>query len=350
MARAVRRAERSLDAPRIRYSRVGVTGLVGTIALLLIIVVGAILDARGASSDVRKFGEWAAGARLKPVDAIVNAARGHRFVFVSDIYSSLETKRLATDAIAAIARGPGLDAVVLEVGHDLQPLIDRYLDTTPENAAMLLSEPRVLGSPSGGNHGLLDLYHQVWQLNSELGADRRIHILAADLKNWPAVRAESPALSARRFAERDAAMMKNLEDELLERTPRARVFVFMTGLHALKSTEGQLQTGGVATVETKWFADRLAERYPGEVQSVLVDAPGSGSTDELVTYNGTRIPEVAKAKMPSGQYALPIGSQFNVFSHALRENSIPGLRFELTPRDYRLPDLADLYVYLGRSQ
>jgi hypothetical protein len=145
-------------------------------------------------------------------------------------------------------------------------------------------------------------------------------------------------------------MLKNLEEELLQRTPRARVFVFMTGLHALKSTVGQLQTGGTATVEAKWFAERLAERYPGEVQTVLVDAPGSGSTDELVTYNGTRIPEIAKAKMPSGQYALPVGPEFSVFSHPLRENSIPGLRFELTPRDYRLQDLADLYVYLGRPQ
>ena len=350
LSRAIRRAERGYEAPRIRFSRLGVTGVVGVIALVAIIVVGAILDARGASSDVRRFGDWAVRARMKPVDAIVAAARSHRFVFLSDIYSSVETKRLATDAISAIAKGSGLDAVVLEVGHDLQPLIDRYLDTAPENAALLLSEPRVLGSPSGGSHGLLDVYHRVWQLNSELGADRRIRILAADLNGWPAQRAESPAISARRFTERDEAMAKNLEDELLQRTPRARVLVFMTGLHALKSGQGQLQTGGVATVEATWFAERLSQRYPGEVQSILVDAPGSGSTDELVTYSGTRIPDLARNRFPTGQFALPVGAEFNVFSQPLRENSIPGLRFALTPHDYRLEDLADAYIYLGRSQ
>jgi hypothetical protein len=142
-------------------------------------------------------------------------------------------------------------------------------------------------------------------------------------------------------------MLTNLESELLSRSPRSRVLIFMSGLHALENSAGQLQTGGVATVQTRWLATRLAERYPGEVYSFLVDASGNGSTEELVPYNGTRIPEMA-TRLPGGQYALPIGKEFDAFSHAVRENSIPGIRFEIVPRQYRLKDVADEYIYLGR--
>jgi hypothetical protein len=344
--RAIRRAER-VERPRIDYSRLGATGVISVLVLAVMFVIGGILDARGESGAVRDFVEWAANAKRKPVDELVDGSRAHRFVFLSDIYTSTETKRLASAAVAALARGPGLDAVALEVGHDLQPVIDRYLDTSPENASILLAQPRALGSPSGGGRGLLDLYHQIWQLNSELGADRRINIIAADLDNWGSGRAESPAERARHFAQRDSAMLTNLESELLSRSPRSRVLIFMTGLHALKNSAGQLQTGGVATVQTRWLAARLAERYPGEVYSFLVDAPGNGSTEELVPYNGTRIPESA-TRLPGGQYALPIGKEFDVFSHAVRENSIPGIRFEIVPRQYKLKDVADEYIYLGR--
>jgi hypothetical protein len=146
---AIRRAER-IERPRIDYSRLGATGVISVVVLAVMFAIGGILDARGESGAVRDFVEWAAKAKHKPVDALVNGARAHRFVFLSDIYTSTETKRLASAAVAAIARGPGLDAVALEVGHDLQPVINRYLDTSPENASILLAQPRVLGSPSGG--------------------------------------------------------------------------------------------------------------------------------------------------------------------------------------------------------
>jgi hypothetical protein len=345
---AIRRAERGLEPPRLPIGRLGATGVISIVLLGIIFALGGLLDVRGASAEVRKFAEWAERSKRKPLEALVNGARSRRFVFLSDIHGSSETKRLAAAAVEAVARGPGLDAVVLEVGHDLQPVIDRYLDTSPENASILLAQPRVLGSPAGGSRGLLDLYHKIWQLNSDLGADRRIHIIAADLDGWGSGRAESPAERARRFVQRDSAMVKNLETELLTSAPRSRVLIFMTGLHGLENSEAQLQTGGVATVQGRWFAGRLAERYPGEVYSFLVDASGNGSPEEVVPYNGTRIPETVKTRLPGGQFALPIGSQFDVFSHAVRENSIPGIRFEIVPRQYKLRDVADEYIYLGR--
>ena len=150
--RAIRRAE-FMERPRIDYGRLGATGVISVLVLAVMFVIGGLLDVRGESGAVREFVDWAARAKQKPVDALVNAARAHRFVFLADIYTSNETKRLGSAAIAAIARGPGLDAVALEVGRDLQPVIDRYLDTSPENASILLAQPRALGRIRGGGGG-----------------------------------------------------------------------------------------------------------------------------------------------------------------------------------------------------
>ena len=76
--------------------------------------------------------------------------------------------------------------------------------------------------------------------------------------------------------------------------------------------------------------------------------PGSGLRPKKIPPEGLRIPESLKTRMPDGQFALPIGSQFDVFSHAVRENSIPGIRFTIVPQQYRLREVADEYIYLGR--
>ena len=348
MLEKLQRAQRRIRVPRIRSSRLGVTGLASIAALLVIFGLGALLDLRGDPDSVREFGEYVRAAGQRPAVAVANAARSHRFVFLADIHGAAGTKRLAATAIAAMAAGPGLDALVVAVGRDQQPVIDRYIDSAPEDAGLLVSNPRAIGVPAGAGRGLLDVYHQVWQINQKLGPDQRIQILAADLEGWPPDPSTSPAEKARRFAERADSMVHNLERELLVMTPRARVLVFMSGLHALKTGYGELQTGGTNIVHANWFATRLAQRYPGEVYSFLVDAPGKGSSDELVPYTGTRIPETARNVLPSGPWAVAINEIFGPFSRAIEENSIPGLSFQISPRQYRLHDVADGYIYLGR--
>ncbi|MGH7466997.1 MAG: hypothetical protein ACRENP_03330 [Longimicrobiales bacterium] len=341
------KAQRVLYPARIRYSKLGVTGLASVVALLLIVAAGWILELRGEREDVRSFGAWAEAQKLSPIDALVEAARSHRILFLSDIYGSIETKRLAADAVEAIANGPGLDALVVEVGHDQQPYLDRYFDRSPEDASVLLSRPRTLRESGPGARAYVDLYHRIWQLNQKLGADRRIQVIAADLDNWPPTRAVSTADRARRFSERGQGMMRNLEQEVLNITPRARVLVFMSGLQALKTGTGQLQTGGTSAVNARWLATYLEQRFPGEVHSAVVDAPGTSNPEELVSYIGTRLPLEAESVLPRGRYALPVTSAFDFLSQPIRRIAGPGLTFDLLPRQYRLKDVVDAYIHLG---
>lgn len=347
MWKVIKRAQRRVYPARIRYSKLGVTGVVSIVALVLIFAAGALLDLRGDRAEVRQFGEYANANKQDPVAAIVGAARSRRFVFLADIHSSTEAKRLAVEAIRAVAEGPGLDAVVLEVSHDLQPYIDRYFDTTPENASILLSNPRTLREPGAASREYLEIYHAIWQLNEKLGADRRIQVIAADLAGWPPAPAESPTDRARQFSERGAAMVKNFDSESVGMGARARVFVFMTGLHTLRAGYGELQTGGSTAVQAQWFAARIAQRHPGDVASFLLDAPGAGSPDEFVPFTGTRLGEEVKALLPAGRYSLRINDAFDFLTRPIRENPVPGTSFDLFPRNYRLKDVADQYIHLG---
>jgi hypothetical protein len=92
MEKALWRSSRKLGPVQIRRSRVGVTSLFGGAALLLIVAAGWILDLRGDREEVRQFGQYAQANKRPPVQALVEAARAHRFVFLSDIWGSLDTK------------------------------------------------------------------------------------------------------------------------------------------------------------------------------------------------------------------------------------------------------------------
>jgi hypothetical protein len=339
--------QRVLYPATIRYSKLGLTGLVGVGALLLILLVGWILDLGAERGEVREFGAYARANQLQPVNAIAEAARSRRFVFLADIYGAAGPKRLAMSAIEAISRQSGLDAVVVEVGSDQQPYLDSYFDRSPEDGSVLVSNPRTLRETGAGGREYLELYHRIWQLNQRLGADRRIQVIAADIENWPPRRALSTTDRARRYAERADTMVSNLHRELLGLSPRSRVLVFMSGLQALKNVSGQLMTGGTSAVVVPWFAARLEDRFPGEVFSVLVDSPGSSAPNDVVPYTGTRLTDEAKSALPGGSYALRVNNMFDFLSRPIRESTGPGFTFDILPRQYRLKDVSDLYVHLS---
>ena len=338
---------RRFRLPAIRYSRLGATGAFGIAALVVIFVAAALLDLRGDRAEVVRFGATAREQQVKPIEAIVEAARSHRFVFIADVAGSGDAKRLVGDAIAGIAQSSGLDAVIVEVGSDQQPYLDLYFNTDPEDASVLLGHPQTLHEGSSEDRDFLELYHRIWQLNKKLGADRHIRVVAGDLKEWGAPNALSPAELARRYGERSRAMAEALDRSVLTMSARARVVIFMSGLHALRSGYVQLQTGGTATVEAPWFAARLAESHPGEVYSVLVEASPTGVARDFVDYQGTRLPEVAESALPNGKYALRIDESFDFLSNPIARRSTPGITFQIAPRGYRLSDVADLYVHLG---
>ena len=332
--------------PRFRYSKLGATGAFGIAALAVIFIAGALLDLRGDQAEVVRFGEAAKANRLNPLDAISEAARSHRLVFLADVPGANEPKRLAGDVIEKIAQQSGLDAVLVEVGRDLQPYLDTYFTTEPEDASVLLAHPRTVHGGTSEERDFLELYHRIWVLNKKLGADRHIRVVAADLEQWGEHAALSPADLARKYGERSRAMADALDDHVLTMSSRARVLIFMDGLHALRAGTLQLQTGGTATVEAPPFAARLAQNYPGEVYSALVEAAGAGTSRDVLDFRGTRLPEAAENALPNGKYAMRIDQSFEFLSNPIAYRATPGITVQIVPRGYRLTDVADLYVHL----
>jgi hypothetical protein len=331
--------------PRRKYGRLGVTGVFAAVALLVILIAGWLIDRRSSNETEAAVTEVAKRADTDVVGAIATAARAHRIVMLSDIHSSAATKRLAAQAIEKVAATSGLDILALEVDADMQPIIDQYLDVTPEDAAILVNNGRTLREPGSATRDYLDIYRAVWKLNQKLGADQRIQIIAADLNGWPPARPISPADRARKSAEREAFMQKRIQD-MLSLNPRGRVMVFMTGFHSLKGGNGSIQTGGSTPVQVAWLGSRLSNAAPEEVYSFIVDAPASGTTTDVTAYGGTRIDGILARYGGDRTFVSRITSEMDAIKQPLTIRKSPGLSFEITPRDYKLSDVADAYIHL----
>lgn len=335
--------------PRARRS-VGLTAKVAVVLLALIILAAALLDWRGGGGADAALIEHARAQQVDPVDMLVSGARAHRLVFLGDVPGAVAPKRFAVEVIDAIARGPGLDALALAIDADLQPTIDRYLDSNPEDASILLARPRALREWEGTGRTYLDIYRAIWRLNQELGADRRIRILAIDLAGWPFDDGRSPSQLARLYAQRDDHMAALIEERLLRRDPRARVLFFTDGLHALKRGGANIQTGGTGVVEAQWLAARMGQLHPGEVFSVLVDAPsGRPASADVATFRQTRLHDaISRADAVPPRFGLRLDADvIDGLIRPLRTTAGPGITVDITPPDYRLRDVADGYVYLG---
>jgi hypothetical protein len=345
MFNQLRKLFRRSMLPRRKYTRLGVTSVIAAAAVLVMLIAGWLIDRRGTNEEETALARVARAASDDPVTAIAQAARANRVVMLSDIHASAATKRLATRAIEEIVATSGLDVLVLEVGADLQPAIDQYLEVVPEDASILVTNERTLREPGPASRDYLDIYRTVWKLNQKLGADQRIRIVAADLNGWPPARSISPAERARRSAEREAQMQKRIQ-EVVSSHPSARVLVFMTGFHTLKSGTGQLQTGGSAPVQIAWLGSRLANASPEEVYSFLVDAPAVGAVNDVAAYTGTTIAGILQRNGANRTFVTPITSEFDAVTRPLVIRKTPGLTFEITPRDYKLSQMADAYIHL----
>ena len=341
------RARTRLALPTGRFGRLGVTGAFGVAALLVILIIGAVLDLSASRAGQGRLASYIETGMMEPVEAIAAAARTHRIIFLADIHGAAGTKRLAADAVEEIASTVGLDAVVLDIASDAQAYIDRYIDTSPENTASLLSNPAVLRESSPASREFLELYRRIWRINQKLGADRRISVYAADAPGWPPSDAVSPAAFARRYAQRDSMMLEVIERRIFSRNPRARILIFMGGFHGLKGGRGMLQTGGTAPADVTWLVTRLQARHPGEVMTFLTDAATGRTNDDVAEYVGTRIPEFLGDDLPRRSFAVRINDAFDAVADPLVERDRPGLDFEVLPRGYNLRDVADTWIRIN---
>lgn len=336
---------------RERVERVGFGGIAAGTVLILTIATAALIDRWGGrEEEAEALLEYARTARTEPVALALAAAQRHRVLFLGDVHPAAQPKRIAAELIEELARGPGLDVVVLEVAADEQPAIDAYLASDPEDPGILLSHPRTLRQHWGASREYLEIYRRVWRLNRALGPDRHIRIIAADLPDWPPVRPVSPHAAVRLYAERDAYMADRLEREVFARHPHARVLVFMGGYHGIKSGGATLHYGGGPPVNVTWLATRLRERRLADVYTILLDgSPLTAAFGDIRSYGATRVFDFFRSRLPDvpAPFALHVDERFDFLRDPFYASSGPGMNLEILPRGYRLRDVADAYVFLG---
>lgn len=320
----------------------------GAVALaVLAVVAGAalVLDA-GAGGEVDAIREYIDERGREPARLIEEAGRSARMVLLSDIHDVPAAKRVAAAGIRALAVGPGLDAVVLEVPSSEQPYIDAYLAGTEEDATLLLSRPAAVQEHFGAAREFLGIYSAVWQMNQELGAARRIRIIAADLPGWPPPEGTSVADMARAYAQRSEHMLQRLDDEILSINPNARVLVFVDGYLTLKGTYGQAQFAGGEAVRIEWLGERLRRRAAHDTRTILIDASGAtGGARRVPGYHGTELFRPLRREL-DGHAAVRVGDAFTGATDPILETAMPGLRLEVLPTGYTLRDAADGYIFL----
>lgn len=343
------RRARKRYMPNARRTRTGTTAKVAGVLLVLILAVAALLELRGGGGGEAALAEYVRERAVDPVDLAADAARSRRLLFISDIPTAVGPKRYVEAVIERVAVASGLDLLVLDVDAAEQPFIDRYLATTPEDVSILLSRPRAIREGDGASRALLDVYRTVWRVNQELGAARRIRIIAADAQGWPPVRAVSPAQAAELFGQRGTVMLEAVTERALGRNPGARVLFFVGGLHALKSGGGRVQIGGARPVEVQWLAARLRERHPADVFTILVDAaPSRSISTEVAAYRGTEYAEPLRRNGVSANTGVRVNELFDDLTRSpIRVVGTTGLDFTLEPRTAPFSELADAYVMLG---
>jgi hypothetical protein len=334
--------------PRPHRRGPGTTAKIAIVALVVIIAAAAVLELQRGDANAEGFLESIGTRAVEPMPLLQAAARTHRLILLSDVAGSATAKRFAAEAIDSIARGSGLDAVALEVGADQQQWIDLYLASRPESPSILLQHPATLHEDEGTGRDYLEIYRTIWRLNDELGAARSIRIVAVDVPGW-GTDVASPSQAAVRFGERDAHMVERIDERILSRNARARILFFVDGLRVLRG-EARAQTGGTEPVPVTWLAALLDRRAPGEVYSVLVDAPPTRApTAHVARYQGTELHElIRRTSGVPDRFALRVDGSFDFAGNPIRIVTKPGLTFDLLPRSFRLGGQVDAYIYLGR--
>lgn len=335
--------------PRTRSHSAARTTTVAVIALIVIVAVAALLEMRRGSGADLDLIEYARENRLDPVELVQVAGRARRLIVIADVSSAAAPKQFAANAVEALAASTGVDIVALDIPSDEQPFIDRYLATAPEDASILLGRSRAIREGDGASRALLDLYRTVWRVNQELGAARRIRIVAIDHPAWPPARAMSPSAAAQLYGQRAEHMISTIQERTLARNPNARILFLVDGLNALKTGGARVQTGGARPIDVEWLAAQLARRYPQSVYSILVDAtPTRVITPDVAAYRGTVAGDVIRRAGLGSGFALRVGQPFDAIARRpIRIIGTTGIEFEIMPRDEPFTSLADAWVFLG---
>jgi hypothetical protein len=320
----------------------------GAVALAVVgvLIVAALMLDAGSGAELEPLETRLRDQGRAPVEVIEAVGRAAQVVLLSDIHGHPGPKRLAAEAIRLLAEGAGLDAVVLEVPSDEQPFIDAYLARAEDDATVLLGRPGAVPEEGGIGREYLEIYRMVWRVNQEVGAARRIRILAADHPDWPPPEGVGPHQVATLYTRRARHMMERMDQELFALMPDARVLVFVDGYQALQRTNGRLRFAGGADQRVEWLGELLRQRAPAATRTILVDAAASPTAARrLPRYHGTQLHRPLRRTLERSS-GVRVDGAFGVVRAPVLEASSPGLRLEIEPRGYTLPDVADAYIFL----
>jgi hypothetical protein len=335
------RSRRWLNQP-LSWKRGGAVALVVLgiiIAAALVLDAGSAVDMGPAETLLRERGQ-------SPVAMVEAAGRAAQMVLLSDMPGYAGPKRLAAEAIRVLAEGPGLDAVVLAVPADEQPYIDAYLQRGEEDATVLLGRPGAVPDQGGTGRDFLEIYRAVWRVNQEVGAARRIRIIAGDPPGWPPPEGASPQEVADLYASRAEHILERLDVDLLALTPDARVLILVDGYLTLQRSHGLLRFAGGADRRVEWLGELLRQRSPGAVRTILVDAATSATAvRRLPEYHGTELHRPLRRAVDRS-VGVRVDDSFSMIRSPILESSAPGIRLDIMPPGYVLRDVADAYIFL----
>ena len=77
-----------------------------------------------------------------------------------------------------------------------------------------------------------------------------------------------------------------------------------------------------------------------------IDAPAVDTTTDVTAYAGTRIQGIVDRNGGDRTFVTRITPELDAIDQPLIVRKSPGLSFEITPRDYKLSDIADAYIHL----
>ena len=315
---------------------------IGVTALLIMLFVQGYIG----GGDADELSEFAREQGATPVELVSDGMGARRVVVIGDVPGMMAPKTLVEQVLREMAAHGGVDGLVVEVDTLLQQAFDRYTATTPEDASILTREEGLLPAGEAGRHWL-DLYRAVYAINAELGADRRIRILAAAPGPWPPREALPPKEAAQSYASRGAAMAERVSTQMLERTSSSRVVALVDPLQAIRSGSAELRVGGGGAITSRWFAAVLAERYPVDVYSVLLDASLEGAGYPLVVqFAGTRVHERLLKALSGEAIGMPASGPIGDYRDPLLLRTGPGITVSILPDDHTLASLTDGYVFL----
>ena len=316
-----------------------------TIAVLALLVTLFVQGYVGGG-DADELAEFVDAQGSTPVELIVNGAGSRRVVVIGDVEGMSAPKQLTQQVLAELATRSGVDALVVDVDSAFQTAFDRYTATAPEDASILTRAEGLLPAGEAGRHWL-ELYRSVYAINQELGADRRIRILAAAPGPWPPRAALPPKSAAEAFAGRGRAMAELVSTQMLKRTSRSRVVALVDPLQAIRNGYGELRVGGGGAIRADWFAAVLAQRYPVDVYSVLLDASLEGTGyPSVIQFAGTRVHERLLKAIPSEAVGLPASGPVGDYGDPMQLRTGPGVSVSILPDDHTLGTLVDGYVFL----